>query len=87
MKLDEIYILYKNTGKYFKSYTEAYFNSKKPMQEKQVYYVFTPTMQEYKRVGELERGARNYFNRVLDCDFYDIVNRQAFKQLNLIGEL
>lgn len=86
MNVDEIFVLYKNSGKYFKSYEEAYFNSRKPCMNKQVYYVFTPTMLEYKRVGELENASRKYFNKVADCDFYDIVHRQSFKQLRLIGE-
>ena len=87
MKVDEIFVLYKNGEKYFKSYEEAYFNSKKPFMPKGVFYVFTPTMQEYKRVCELENAVRKYFNRVADCDFYDIISKQSFKQLRLIGEI
>lgn len=87
MNVDSIFVLYENSGKYFKSYEEAYFNSVKPMQQKQVHYVFTPTMQKYKRVGEIENASRQYFNRVSGCDYFNIFTRQGSKQLNLIGEL
>lgn len=78
--------MYENSGKYFKSYEEAYFNTKKPKALKTVHYVFTPTMSLYKTVGELEKASKAYFNRVCNCDFFDIVNRTGFKQLNLLGE-
>lgn len=87
MNIDEIFLLYENSGKYFKSYDEAYYNSKKPGQLKQVYYVFTPTMQRFKRVCEIENGARKYFNKVANCDFYNIFTKQGSKQLKLIGEV
>lgn len=87
MNVDEIFVLYENSEKYFKSYIDAFHNSQKPMQEKQIYYVFTPTMQKSKRVSEFERIARNYFNKTVDCDFYDIFRKKGSKQLNLIGEL
>lgn len=86
MNLDEIFLLYENSGKYFKSYEDAYFNSKKPFQEKRVYYVFTPTMQRFKRVGEIERASQNYFRKNADCDFYNIFTGEGSKQLKLIGE-
>lgn len=86
MKVDEIFVLYKNGEKYFNSYAAAYFNSKKPCMPKTVYYVFTPTMQEFKRVGELENACRKYFNHVADCDYFDIITKQSFKQLKIIGE-
>ena len=86
MNVDEIFLLYENSGKYFKSYDDAYYNTKKPCQEKTVYYVFTPTMVKFKRVGELERHARNYFNKTTDCDFYNIFTKQGSKQLKIIGE-
>lgn len=86
MKVDRIFILYENSGKYFKSYEEAYFNTKKPFAQKTVNYVFTPTMCKYRRVSELESASKEYFNRVSGCDFYDIVHRVGTKQLNLLGE-
>ncbi|UPW41783.1 hypothetical protein [Peromfec virus RodF7_10] len=84
MKVDRIFILYENTGKYFKSYEEAYFNTRKPRMQKTVYYVFTPTMCKYKTVSELEKASKDYFNRVFNCDFYDIIHRVGSKQLSLI---
>lgn len=87
MNVDDIFLLYENSEKYFKSYDEAYYNSKKPFQQKAVYYVFTPTMQKFKRVCELENCARKYFNKVADCDFYNIFTKQGSKQLKLIGEV
>lgn len=86
MKIDEIFLLFENSGKYFKSYDDAFYNSKKPFQEKRVYYVFTPTMQKFKRVGEIERCARNYFRNTVDCDFYNIFTGEGSKQLSFIGE-
>lgn len=87
MKVDSIFILYENSDKYFKSYDEAYYNSKKPFQQKTVNYVFTPTMVKYKRVCELEKACRDYFNRVSDCDYLDIITGQSFKQLKFIKEV
>lgn len=86
MNIDNIFLLFENTGKYFPTYEQAYFNSKKPMMDKTVKYVFTPTMCSFKRVGEIERHAREYFNRVADCDFYDIFRKEGSKQLKIIGE-
>lgn len=86
MKVDKVFLLYENTGKYFKSYEEAYFNTRKPRTQKTVFYVFTPTMCKFKTVAELEAHSKDYFNRVCDCDFYDIFRRQGSKQLSLIGE-
>lgn len=86
MHLDSIFVLYENSGKYFKSYEEAYFNSKKPCMQKQVFYVFTPTMQKFKRVCEIENASIKYFNRVADCDFFNIFTKEGSKQLKLIGE-
>lgn len=84
MKIDEVFILFKNSGKYFSTYEEAFKNGKyKPGQEKQVYYVFTPTMQEVKRVSELENVARKYFNKTFDCDYFDIFRKQLVKQFKL----
>lgn len=87
MKVDNIYILFENSSKYFKSYDEAYFNSKKPFQDKRVYYVFTPTMQRFKRVCEIENACRNYFRNVADCDYFDIITGQSSKQLKFIEEI
>ena len=87
MNIDDIFLLYENSDKYFKTYDEAYYNSKKPFQKKLVYYVFTPTMQKFKRVNELENCARKYFNKTVDCDFYDIFTKQGSKQLKFIGDV
>lgn len=85
--IDNIFVIYKNSDKFFPTYDDAWKNSRKPFQQKQVYYVFTPTMQECKRVSELENLYRKYFNKTVDCDFYDIINKKGTKQLKLIGEL
>lgn len=87
MKLDEIYVLYENSGKYFKSYDEAYYNSKKPFMLKGVNYVFTPTMQKFKRVCELENACRSYFNRIADCDYLNVITGQSNKQIKLFMEV
>lgn len=87
MKVDEIFILYENSDKYFKSYDDAYYNSKKPLQQKTVYYVFTPTMQRCKRVCELEKLCRDYFNKAYDCDYLDIITGQAITQMKLFKEI
>lgn len=87
MKVDEIFVLYENSDKYFRTYEQAYFNSKKPFQCKTVYYVFTPTMLKYKRVCEFEKACRDYFNRTADCDYLDIITGQSFKQLKLFKEV
>lgn len=87
MLVDEIFILYENSEKYFKSYDEAYYNSKKPFQQKQVYYVFTPTMQKFKRVCEIEKCCRDYFNKACDCDFYNLFTKQGSIQIKLFNEV
>lgn len=87
MNIDNIFLLYENSEKYFTSYDAAYFNSKKPFQQKTVYYVFTPTMQRFKRVCELENASRKYFQKTVDCDFYNIFTKTGSKQLKLIGEV
>lgn len=87
MKVDDIFVVYMNSNKAFKSYDEAYFNSKKPCMDKTVYYVFTPTMQRFKRVCELEKACRDYFQKVADCDYLDIITGQAYTQLKLIKEI
>lgn len=87
MKVDKIFVLYKNTNKLFATYEEAFFNGKKPFHDKTVYYVFTPTMKSYKRVGELERACKEYFNKNMQCDYYDCIGKLSYRQMNLIGEL
>lgn len=84
MKVDDIFLLYENSGKHFPTYEQAYFNSKKPFQQKQVYYVFTPTMQKCKRVCELENVARKYFNKAYDLDYLDIITGKGSKQLKIM---
>lgn len=87
MNVDNIFLLFENSGQYFKSYDEAYYNSRKPGMLKPVYYVFTPTMQKFKRVCEIEKCCRDYFNKVSGCDFYNIFTGEGSKQLKLIGEI
>lgn len=87
MLVDEIFLLYENSEKYFKSYYDAYCNSKKPMQQKQIYYVFTPTMQKFKRVCEIEKCCRDYFKNTTDCDFFDIFRGTGSSQLKLFKEI
>lgn len=87
MNVDRIFILYENSGKYFKSYAEAYFNTRKPRAQKTVYYVFTPTMCKYKTVSDLENASKDYFNRIVGCDFYDIFHRVGTKQLNFLEDI
>lgn len=87
MKVDDIFILYENSEKHFKSYDEAYYNSKKPFQQKIVYYVFTPTMQKFKRVCELEKCCRDYFRKTADCDYLDIITGQKITQMKLFKEI
>lgn len=84
MKIDNIYMLYKNSNKYFNTYSEAYFNGKKTGFEKTVYYVFTPTMKEFKYVRDLYKHAKEYFNSVCDSDYLDLFSRTMYKQLKLI---
>lgn len=87
MKIDNIFLLYENSGKHFNSYEQAYFNSKKIGSDKQVYYVFTPTMQKFKRVCEIENACKKYFNNVADCDYLNIITGDSVKQLKLIKEV
>lgn len=87
MKIDNIFLLYENSGQFFNSYDEAYWNSKKAGMNKKVYYVFTPTMQRFTRVCEIEKCCRDYFNKCCDCDFYDIVKNTGYKQLKFIEEI
>lgn len=81
MKLDQIFVSYENSGKLFPSYEKAYFHGKTIGKEKTVYYIFTPTGERCKRVGELERVARRYFNKSFDCDF--ILGSTFYKQLKI----
>lgn len=84
MKIDNIFLLYKNSDKFFPTYEQAYFNSKKVGSDKKVYYVFTPTMQEFTRVSEIENCCRKYFNANFDCDYLDIIHNTSFKQLSIL---
>ena len=83
MKVDEIFVLYKNSEKYFSTYEQAYFNSRRPGMSKHIFYVFTPTMQQCKRVCELEKLCRDYFNKTADCDYLDIITGVSIKQLKI----
>lgn len=85
--IDNICVLFFNSNKYFNSYNEAYFNSKKPGCDKTIYYVFTPTMQRYKRVCELENAYRKYFQKHFSCTYFDFKNKEMVNQLNLFKEV
>lgn len=87
MKVDNLFLLYENSGKFFNSYNDAYYNSLKPMMLKQIYYVFTPTMQKFKRVCEIEKCCRDYFKNHTDCDYFDIFRNVGTKQLNIFEEI
>ena len=78
--IDDIFVVYENSGKYFANYNVAYYNSKKPGNNSRVYYVFTPTMQKVKTVPELENLYRNYFN----ADYFDINKKEFTTQLSII---
>lgn len=82
MKIDDIYLLYENDGKYFPTYEKAYFY-RKSHNRKSVNYVFTPTFEKFSRVGELYHHARQYFNRVDDMDYINVLNNTGFKQIQL----
>lgn len=83
--IDSIYVLYENGGKYFPDYESAWKNHYKS-RIKRVNYCFTPTMQLCKRVSDLERIARVYFNKSVGLDYYDVISDSGFKQIKLIGE-
>ena len=87
MKLDDIYVMYENNGKYFNSYKNAYFNGKNSYKSTKVNYIFTPTMQSFKRVCELENAARRFFRTYYDCDYFDLIHGVLSKQMNLFGEV
>lgn len=82
MKLHDIYVLYKNSNKYFSTYEDAWKHHYLTG-SKNVKYVFTPTMQEFKNVSELEHGARLYFNNSFDMDYLDVITKTGFKQQKL----
>lgn len=84
--IDDVFVIYENSNKYFGSYDIAYYNSRRPGSDKTVYYVFTPTMQRCKRVGELEKLCRDYFDKN-DCTYLDVFNKVIYKQLNLLKEV
>lgn len=82
MKIDDVYLLYENDGKYFPTYEKAYFY-RKSHNRKSVNYVFTPTFEKFSRVSELYHHARQYFNRVGDMDYINVLNNTGFKQIQL----
>lgn len=84
--IDNIYVLFKAGDKYFNSYNEAFFYRKKYCIAKPVMYVFTPTMQECKRVGELENISKRYFKETTGYEYYCIKTGEAYNQLNLLEE-
>lgn len=84
--IDDILVLYENSGKYFGSYSTAFMNSRKPGCKKEVYYVFTPTMQRCRRVCELENLYRKYFAKH-NCTYYDFKNKTMIEQLNLLKDM
>lgn len=84
--LDDIYVLYENGGKYFKSYEEAWKNHY-VSHIKKVHYCFTPTMQLCKRVCELEKVARSYFNQSFGLDYIDVMTGSGYSQLKIIEEV
>lgn len=83
MKIDSIYILYENSGKYFNTYTEAYYNGKNKGYEKNVYYVFTPTMHRFSNTRELYDHSVVFFRNKYDADYLDLISRTLHKQLKL----
>lgn len=83
--LDNIYVLYENNGKYFPSYESAWKNHYNSG-IKRVNYIFTPTMQVCKNVGELEHIAKVYFNKSFGLDYIDVLNASGYKQLKIIGD-
>lgn len=83
--IDNIYVLYENSGKYFNSYDDAWKNHYKS-RIKKVNYVFTPTMQFCSKVSELEKCARNYFNSNFGLDYIDVLKASGYKQLKIIGD-
>lgn len=84
--IDDILVIYENSGKYFGSYYSAFMNGKRPGSKKEVYYVFTPTMQKCRRVCELENLYRKYFSKH-HCTYYDFKNKTEIEQLNLLKEV
>lgn len=85
--IDDIFVLFENSGKYFSSYKYAYLNSLNAGSNKQVYYVFTPTMQRCKRVCELENLYRKYFRENYDCSYFDMKTKTMVNQLNIFKEV
>lgn len=83
MKIDSIYLLFENSGKYFNSYNEAYFYGKDKGYEKNVFYVFTPTMKKFSTVRELNEHSQEFFRRTYDTDYLDLLSRTLHKQLKL----
>lgn len=85
--IDEIFVLFENSGKYFPDYNSAYFYGRNlPVSNRTVKYVFTPTMVSYKTVKELENAYRQYMNHTTGCDYFNLFTKEGSKQLKLIGE-
>lgn len=84
--IDEIFVLYENSGKYFKTYNQAYFNSKKPFAKKVINYIHTPTFTPHRRVSELEQYHRNYLENHFDCTYLNLSSKILSKQLSFLGE-
>ena len=82
MKIDDVYLLYENDGKYFPTYEKAFFY-RKFHNRSNINYVFTPTFQKFRRVSELYHHARQYFNRIGDMDYINVLNNTGFKQIQL----
>lgn len=83
MDAPAIVTIYKNSGKYFPTYKQAFFNGKITGQKK-VYYVFTPTMQESLKVGEHDTIYKNYFTKLYKSNIFDFENNISANQLSLI---
>lgn len=86
MKVDKIFLVYENNGKIFNSYAEAY-NYSRRFTNKCIYYVFTPTMQRFKRVCEVEKACRDYFKGVTGFEYYNIFTNEGCQQLSLLKEV
>ena len=84
MKLDSIYLLYENTNKIFSTYSEAYFNSKKIGSDKTVFYVFTPTFNKFKYVGDLYKFAQEFFDKHYEGFYLNPMTKQMYQQLKLM---
>lgn len=84
--IDDILVIYENSGKYFGSYNTAYMNSRRSGADKKVYYVFTPTMQRCRRVCELQNIYNRYFKKHFSCTYFDFSNKTMVEQLNIFKD-